>query len=719
MTTRSSNRLRTPWRRLRLLAAFSLVAVVANPGAASAQTGAVSPEGLTIIQMLFGDDYTHMPTGSETADPTDDSVNFAGDDVPGQPGLTQAGVHEVDGRLMEDALEAVCAEGSEPMGPGSSAICPADRAELLAAEDFLFAIGLHDSDVDDFAQFTWLWAEEGLEVYDGAPGDPNNNETDSFDLFATAAGLALGRTLYRNGSFEFDPEFATAMAFLGPKVVALLVPRDQFVSTCTNVAFALILQGGIIDKASLPDDPTGTFQKEEAPPPPEDVPPAEEPPPLDPPQEPPAPAVVDEPAATPGADPPVVPDPPTPAPAPEPEPAAPPAAAPDSGDDGGGSAAPIAIAIVVIALIIAAFLYSRTRRRAAPPETKTVSTPPTSPPTGTEDPNPPETETVPKPPPPSAGKEDDCEEERRAYASARAAVAPAAARVDAANQAWLEADATGDQAAIDAARAAAEAAVAAQGDVIDAEFKAMAALNACLGQPPPTPPAAEEGPSSGGGRTSGPTAPRAPRGPNAGDTSGGDDDAPADDTDGGEDGGDDDEPPEVTPPIAPGDDCPRGHKKSKVEKTQEYVIPNGNVTVDISPSTTQWRTFVTSHGGEMPSNASFSVDAFEALDEGAVAVGLAQVSSGRITATVRLPVKKVTMTCLRVYECDGQTYLPTDETEVKSRTSELTLNWSIRRRRSADNDASDMSTPGAVIAAAQAEIGQMATGSAPSTFDCP
>ena len=537
---------------------------------------------------------------------------------------------------------------------------------------------MHDSDVDDFAQFTWLWAEEGLEVYDGAPGDPNN-ETDSFDLFATAAGLALGRTLYRNGSFEFDPEFAPAMAFLGPKVIALLVPRDQFVATCTNVAVALILQGGIIDKASLPDDPTGVFgQQQEPPPPPEDVPPAEEPPPLDRSQEPPAPAVVDEPAATPGADPPVVPDPPTPAPAPEPEPSAPPAAAPESGEGGDGSAAPIAIAIAVIALIVAAFLYSRTRRRAAPPETKTVSTPPTPPPSDTEEP---------LTPPPTGAKEEDCEEERRAYALARAAVAPAAAAVDARNQAWLEAEATGDQAAIDTAREAADAAVAAQGDVIDAEFKAMAALNACLGQPPPTPPAAEESPSSGGGRTSGPTAPRAPRGPNAGDTSGGDDDAPADDTDGGEDGGDDDEPPEVTPPIAPGDDCPRGHKKSKVEKTQVYVIPNGNVTVDISPSTRQWSKFVTSHGGEMRGSASFSVDAFEALDEGAVTGGLSHLAAGsRRIATVRLKVKEVTMTCLRVYECDGQTYLPTDETEVKRSESDSILvdsGWqrTCRRRR--------------------------------------
>lgn len=49
MTIGSSNRLRTPWRRLRLLAAFSLVVVVANPGAASAQTVGIPPEVLSII----------------------------------------------------------------------------------------------------------------------------------------------------------------------------------------------------------------------------------------------------------------------------------------------------------------------------------------------------------------------------------------------------------------------------------------------------------------------------------------------------------------------------------------------------------------------------------------------------------------------------------------------------------------------------------------------
>ena len=38
------------------------------------------------------------------------------------------------------------------------------------------------------------------------------------------------------------------LAFLGPRIVALLIPRDQFFDSCLNVAVALITEGGVIDK---------------------------------------------------------------------------------------------------------------------------------------------------------------------------------------------------------------------------------------------------------------------------------------------------------------------------------------------------------------------------------------------------------------------------------------------------------------------------------------
>ena len=309
------------WRHIRLLAAFSLVVVLASPGAASAQTVGIPPETVALIQNLFGPDFGHTPTGEETTDPTGDAQTFGGDPVPGESGITAAGWHDVNGELLPGAIESICAENSEPVGPGSVAICPENRSSIAAATNFVMIYAIMSQGIDvaaKFNQFAFFWAEAGLEVYDGAPGDPNNNETDSFDLYVAATLLSLGRTSYRDGGFIFDPAYGGMLAFLGPRIVALLIPRDQFFDSCLNVAVALITEGGVIDKVSLPDNTTGTFARTAPPATPAPTPaPSSAPTPPPPPETGPATTAAPPPSTTAPPDavgPPVASDPPAPPP---------------------------------------------------------------------------------------------------------------------------------------------------------------------------------------------------------------------------------------------------------------------------------------------------------------------------------------------------------------------------------------------------------------------
>ncbi len=311
-----------------------------------------------LLGALHGDDYHIDRTASATEDPAGDVTTYGGDPADAPIEVLLADWVLIEGASAESIDEFIFEYCDNPADVERvlEAVCPLDRALFQASNDFLLAYALVGGvvDPDAFQQFVFAWAEPALAPYEGAPFDPNTGRNKSKDLYKTGDGaFALGETVY-DGSFSFDAANGGVMALFGRDMIALLMPRRQFAEQCLNVAIALVAQSGVIDLASLPDQPNGVVTSmPPEPPPPEE--PAEEPATDEPPVE-----VSDGPTA-------VVVDPPVDEPSVDatPAPVAADSDADATDDDGGSALVLVLIAIAVLVVIGLAVAFGRRSRPAA------------------------------------------------------------------------------------------------------------------------------------------------------------------------------------------------------------------------------------------------------------------------------------------------------------------------------------------------------------------
>lgn len=684
-------RARAASRLLRAVLTMGLALAVIGPAPASAQDGAIPPEVGDLVRDLFGDDFMQVTVAPDPTDPRGDAATYGGDPRPDEPDIVQAGLHEVRGQIDGDRLADVCGSGQSVSDPSSgrsadgrfvtvaggstdlatgkqaaiaqtddeAVACPSDVGLLSAAQEFLLVYALLGApiDPDRVFQFVFLWAEPGLPVYQGAPGDPNNDETDSFDVFRGADGtLQLGRTRYRNGNFSFSQTTA-ALAIINPQLLIVLIPRNQFLAACINIAAALITAGGGVDKAPLPDNPTASHSR--AAPTPTTASTTPEPPTTTSGATPTTAAVTATTVAVPTT---TSATATTAGPTGTAGPAPPSPTTQAAGGDGNGGGAGVAILIggLIIAIVAGAVYFYRRRR---------------------------------------SGK--DCEEEERAYALAQARVAAAKTRRDAAEAAWLEANGDlgeleriagvapveprrvgypdGDEgdarfeadreryqqdlaayndaqsrlaevrAAEQAARAERDGAVAEQNEAVADENTARIALDACLGR----------------GRTR--TRPPASPGAGAG-TPGTDPGAP----------GPTPPPTGTPPPAAPDEKCSPENDIKVVEDASlpraTFSVPRGPIDVDLAPATVGWSRFV-QDGGLDP-------EAFAGTGEDGLEDALRHVEDAgkQITIGASIPTADLTVSCGRVMQCKAGKWVDTGRVR-KLTKSEPGASIAFRRRR--------------------------------------
>lgn len=228
-----------------------------------------------LLREALGDAYSITRVVPVATDAADDSTNYAGEAVATPLGILGADWLEF-GYEDEGFFEYVCNE----YGPtfAVEVTCPLDLALFEAANEFMFVYALTGGVVepDSFLQFVFAWAEPALAPYEGAPGDPNTGRNRSKDLYRVSPGeqLQLGETSYSAGTFSFDPDNQGVIAVYGQDMIAMLIPRGEFVQQCLNVAVALITERGVVDLVELSDTPHGTVLAE---PPVEDDEPSEEP----------------------------------------------------------------------------------------------------------------------------------------------------------------------------------------------------------------------------------------------------------------------------------------------------------------------------------------------------------------------------------------------------------------------------------------------------------
>jgi hypothetical protein len=247
-----------------LLVPLLVLAAVLPIGLTVVAQQAGEPAGQEVLEALSGKDLALTGDPQPVTDGVADATNRAGepDEMAEGTDVVEADWHEVDSPLVASAVSDFCANQMELAGRSVEAVCPEDLTAIETAARFIYVEARTSGTFDPatVSQFVFLWAEPGLPTYQGSSGDPNTNQTDSIDLYRTSPAdpFLLGRTLFREGGFQFEAAFAGALAFYGESFLAFLIPQDSLLGECLNVAVALI-SGSAIDKADLPPTPSGTL----------------------------------------------------------------------------------------------------------------------------------------------------------------------------------------------------------------------------------------------------------------------------------------------------------------------------------------------------------------------------------------------------------------------------------------------------------------------------